>query len=681
MLAALASAQLPQVRLDSVFPPGARVGTTVEVAVGGVDFDEVAKLHFDHPGLSAVSVGPNKFKVTVAGDVAPGVYDLRVSGKHGVSNPRAFAVSGAGEEIVQKTPNHVPEQAQAVPFGCVVNGQFRGALDDFYRVPLKPGQRAIVEVLAERIDSPLDATLSVLAPDGREVGANADHFGRDPLVDFTADQEGDYLVRVWDFLYRGGSAYRLRIGNFPVVDGVLPLTLGPGETRAVTLLGRNLPGGKLMALPDADGKRRETLTVQWTAPTEPHWLVPPRSFPLDDRYFQRQVLAPAGESNPITARLFPGEVIARKPDNDAAERAQELPFGGQVQGVLDRYNAAHWYAVALKAKQNCYVEAASARLGAPGDLFIQVLDPKGKLVTELDEWGSNYGGGCRCYQRDPWGSFTAESEGVYRLVVRNRARDGSPVHRYLLSVGPPRPDFAVYAVWNLAESLRAPRTLLAGGRQALDLVIVKRDHFGSAVECAVEGLPPSIQCPPVRILGNQDRGTLVVTADAGAPAWEGPIRVRCRAKIGETMVERVAWGSVMLNDVTDVQVQLPSRLARQVWLGVRPGPAPFTLSATAPAEIVRGTKLPIQFTLQRSPGFSGKVTITAPLLPNGWKLANAEIAAGAERATAELEIPANAGADVYDLVLRGEGPVKGRDGKESAVGLPANPIRVTIREK
>ena len=52
---------------------------------------------------------PSKFKITVAADVPPGNYDVRVVNKFGVSNPRVFVV-GDLNELQEKEPNNdVPE--------------------------------------------------------------------------------------------------------------------------------------------------------------------------------------------------------------------------------------------------------------------------------------------------------------------------------------------------------------------------------------------------------------------------------------------------------------------------------------------------------------------------------------------------------------------------------------------
>jgi hypothetical protein len=686
LLAWPVQAQLPSIRLDSIFPAGGRAGAAVEVQVAGADFEDVKGLRFSHPGLRAEPLGPGKFKVAIAADTPPGLHDVRAIGRHGISNPLAFAVSTGLEEILQKRPNHSAEEAQPVPFGCAVNGRFSGSLEDFYRVPLKKGQRVIVECLAERLDSELDATLSVLAPDGREVGSCKDHFGRDPLVDFTADSDGEHLVRLYDFHFRGGSVYRLLIGARPVLDAVLPSVLGPGQTHEVTLIGRNLPGGQPLPMVGADGKRREHLKVKLSAPRESEWLWSMRSPSLDLRQFQFTLSNEHGQAQPITLRLEPGPHLLEVKPNATSETAQELPAEeAVVTGQLLRYRDSSWYRIRLRAKQTYFLSLAAERIDSPGDFYVQVFDPKGKFVTELDNHGTNIGGAYRGFMRDPYGSITAQEDGDYRLMVADRMRVGSPRHRYTLTISKPRPDFTVLVCHNLTENLKAPRQLLAGASQALDLVVLRRDNFTGELTCAVEGLPSFIRCPPIRIAGPQDRGILVFTAEKDAPPWEGSIRVRCKARIGDQEVERFAVASVMTNNLTDPLQMLPSRLAREICLGLRPG-APFALIAAPEKEMVqRGQKLRLKVQLQRYlPEFTGKVTLTGLQLPTGFTPIKGEIAAGQNETT--LELDANAGPDTYSFAVRGEAQVPlARDPKtpkkDTTVVLPSNLVTVTVAGK
>ena len=100
----------PQPRLDAVMPLGAKAGATVaELTIAGSDLEETEAMLFSHAGIKAEVIippapkpdpkdpkkkdppppakgppPPHKFKVTIAGDVPPGNYDVRVVNKHGV---------------------------------------------------------------------------------------------------------------------------------------------------------------------------------------------------------------------------------------------------------------------------------------------------------------------------------------------------------------------------------------------------------------------------------------------------------------------------------------------------------------------------------------------------------------------------------------------------------------------
>src|SRR5262245_38730931 len=108
-LTASVHAQLPTTQLTSIFPPGGKQGTAVEVTVAGNDMDDIDRLVFDQAGLTAAAkmttatdleparAMPGQFTVTIAGNVPPGVYEARVQGRFGLSNPRPFTVGVLSE--------------------------------------------------------------------------------------------------------------------------------------------------------------------------------------------------------------------------------------------------------------------------------------------------------------------------------------------------------------------------------------------------------------------------------------------------------------------------------------------------------------------------------------------------------------------------------------------------------
>jgi hypothetical protein len=100
------AAQLPTADLTRISPPACRAGTNVQVTLYGDNLDDLTGLSFTHPGISAAAVQQSdweflkrprtvdrQFKVSVARDVPPGIYEVRSRGHFGASTARAFVVA------------------------------------------------------------------------------------------------------------------------------------------------------------------------------------------------------------------------------------------------------------------------------------------------------------------------------------------------------------------------------------------------------------------------------------------------------------------------------------------------------------------------------------------------------------------------------------------------------------
>src|SRR5712691_10352685 len=172
-------AQLPVARLFTVFPPGGKVGSQFEVVLTGADLDEANQLHFSRPGItSKQKLGEtnglpeaNKFVVTIATNVTPGVYEARIVGRFGISNPRSFVVSDLPEAIAPTT-NSSPANAAAISLGTIINGHTEANAVGFYKFTARKGQRILIECLAREIDSRMDAALILYDAAGKELERN-----------------------------------------------------------------------------------------------------------------------------------------------------------------------------------------------------------------------------------------------------------------------------------------------------------------------------------------------------------------------------------------------------------------------------------------------------------------------------------------------------------------------------
>ena len=245
--------QLPKAKLMTVFPCGTRQGTTVEVEAYGDDLQDVTRLYFSHPGITAErlpdeSGKPLRFKVNVGADVPLGYYDVRLVTKFGVTNPRTFAV-GELPELVEQEPNNVQTQAMRIELGSVINGRSLPSEDvDLFVFSAKAGQRVLIECRGKRLDSNLDGFLWLFDSAGRQLASNQDDPSRsektDPLIDVTIPADGDYFVKIADFVYSGGNNcfYRLTVSTLPLVDFILPTGGKPGEDQGIHAVRPQLAG-------------------------------------------------------------------------------------------------------------------------------------------------------------------------------------------------------------------------------------------------------------------------------------------------------------------------------------------------------------------------------------------------------------------------------------------------------
>src|SRR5262245_54096029 len=243
LIASSVRADLPSPRFDRLAPLGAVAGSSVEIEVVGADIEDATKLLFDHPGITAAHVKDRKFAVKVAADVPAGTYDARLVGKYGITNPRLFAVSRGLTEVVEKGGNDERATAQQVPVNCVVNGNSKQGKEAIFRFNAKKGQRVVAECFAQRLDSPLDANLTLTDSEGKQLASNGDYAGKDSLVEFVAPKDGDYFVTINDLSFRGGFPYRLVITDQPHVENVFPRVVQVGTKAELTVYGRNLGAG------------------------------------------------------------------------------------------------------------------------------------------------------------------------------------------------------------------------------------------------------------------------------------------------------------------------------------------------------------------------------------------------------------------------------------------------------
>ena len=681
--ASVARADLPSPRLDRITPLGAAAGSSVEIEVIGADIEDATKLMFDHPGITAKHVKDRKFQVTVSPEVPAGTYDARVIGKFGITNPRLFAVSKGLTELAE-TPPKDPTAGQLVPMNSVINGSSKQGREDVFRFAAKKGQRVVAECFAQRLDSQLDANLTLTDSEGRQLASNGDYAGKDPLVEFVAPRDGEYAVTINDLSFRGGFPYRLVITDQPHVENVFPRAVQAGKKAELTVFGRNLGSG---AKPSSWVVNDLPLDAVTESVTPPDDILKRGLFSFTDHPTGHSVLPTAATCTlhgfqhrgvPLVVTDLP--VTVEQEPNDDPLKPQKLTLPVVLSGRFDKERDADWYEIEPPESGSYSFEVYCERIAGRADPYLVVLDEKDNRVAELDDFGirmNAFDG----HLRDPSGSVNLTAKKKYRVLVQDRYRRGGARYQYVLAIRKPVPDFFP-AVIHHQNPGPGGTTVRKGGAVYLDVVIHNTGGFAGPVTITAEDLPKGLHVAPTTI-NNDNRGVVVLWADKDAPDWVGPVRLTATAKRGDETITRVVrpytrvWNSTDLNS---------SRPTRELVVAIAADTAPFAITPQVEkVEVEAGKKVEVVVKCDRLwPEFKGAVTLIPLSVPGPIKMGTVTIAEGKSEATVTLEVQAGARPGEYTLALTGQGQVpfakdpKAASKPNTLVPSPSRPITLVV---
>lgn len=750
VVAAVATAQqpanlYPQPRIHSIFPVGAKAGTAADVTALGTDLDDATALLFSHPGIKGDLIPPPadppadpkkkeppkkknapppteaKFKVSVAANVPPGAYDVRVVNKLGVSNPRLFVI-GDKNEMNEKEPNNDTGEAQKVELNTVINGVVNNQVDvDYSSFAAKAGQRVLIHCAASSIDSKLKPLIEVFAPDGRRIANARNYQDADALADLAIPSDGDYLVRLTEFAHQAGSAdhfYRLTIGTSPWIDAVFPPVVEPGKPANVTVFGRNLPGGKPVAGMVIDGRPIESMAVTVTPPIQP-----------GQTQFRRRIDPPTGLQDSFEYRLAGSNAVpiylAGRPvtlekatDNDKPETAEAIAVPCELAGRIEKRYDRDWYSFAAKKGDAFTIELFADRIGSNMDGFLSIRNAttKQEIASEGtldDDPESLHPTSFFSRNTDPVPfKFAAPADGTFQIMVGSRDANVSygPRSFYRLRISPAKPDFRAVV---MPRSRDLPATVMArpDGEVAFDVFVQRLDGFTGPLTLSAEGLPAGITAGPVSIGTNQKWGTLVLSAAGTLQDANAEIKVKLTATInGQPVVREARPASITWGVQTGQNTPTVARLDQSLVLATRGEKATFRLKPDLAAATIKkdgkdekiasplvvkpGDKIsiPVKVTWQDKDARPNPLNIVmepsqlnmqqAPVnVNNGQPMAVAKDKADA---TVVVDVKSNAAPGTYSIPLRGETTVKyskdpmGKDKKDITVVAYAPPFEVKV---
>ena len=468
-------AQLPTARLDAVFPPGLQAGRESELTLTGQDLQDVDRLLFSDAGLSAVPGGGLKFKVTASAGMAPGLYEIRAAGRYGISASRLFEV-GTLPEVSDPGNNDAPDKALVLTLPVTVNGTTGADAADFFRFTATKGDRLRLSCAAQRIDSPLNAVLTLSDATGRELTTAHRTHHCDPVIDFTAPHDGDFIVKLHDIVWQAGPACVYRFTAAP--QGMGPAAESPA-----------------MPLPGA--------LCDWM-PAQPvtEFKEPAASAAAPHKLSLPAVVSPApGRQDWFE---FTGEKDRRVMIDVLSHR---------------RGQPSDWVLQVFRITRD------------------EKGQEKSERVAEFDDTAAPPGSeGLLLASRDPSGSITCAEHATYRIHATDRYHARQP---WQLVLRDPQPGFSVVAT-SVCPASRAAAMhrwsplLRKGGSALLQAAVLRRDGFDAPVTLRLEGLPAGVSTHEVTVPAGVATAVFVVRAGPDAKTWSG--RIKITGTSGDTTV-------------------------------------------------------------------------------------------------------------------------------------------------
>lgn len=598
-------AELPQARLWSIFPPGGQAGSTLEVTVNGGDLDDPTELHFSNPAITAAlklkpgstEPEPNKFVVMIDTNSPCGIYDVRLRGRFGLSNPRIFSISKQPETI-ETEPNNSREQAQALAGTGTINGTADAENYDFFGVPWKAGERVVLRCAAKSIDSRMQPVVTVFDPAGREVFRMAREAG-----EFEVVKEGVHLVQVHDLLYKGGAEYwyRLEFGALPQVQRVT--FEGETEKKAVAQ-GINL-GAEHKLVRDEDVPSGAAVAAL--------------SVPLG----RARVETAHGSSNPLLLpRAEWGEI------REAGEYPVKAEVPSTWNGVFRPVKTPAALIFSAEKGEVVWIEIVSSRLGYATDPHILVQritrNDKGEEqfhdLKEAYDLDQNIGPReFNTTSRDAAVRFEAPEKSDYRIVARDlfNLTAEKRFYPFVLQIRRETPDFqlavAPYAPPNQNKDLKTgpiwETMLRKGDAQPMRVLAFRRDGFAGEIQLRAEGLPSGVRLVPSLIPAGVSSQTVMIQTDENAGGFAGAFRLMGEAAINGKTVTRAAGGMTQLWNVDDYtrEPTLTRSAAPALFVSENEvAPMAFTVPGGA-IETAPGGKVQLPITIARRGEFNNPV--------------------------------------------------------------------------
>ncbi|MFN8857387.1 MAG: hypothetical protein ACK50P_17615 [Planctomycetaceae bacterium] len=609
-----------------IFPAGGRRGTTVDIRVGGEFLPPHTRLHLVGDGISApAELGPPaaahyepsprrkpggtpindprefESQITIASDAQPGQRLWRVSSARGGTGGRPFIV-GDLPEVIEHESNSTPETAESITLPVTLNGQIAGEQDhDHFIFPLAAGELVCIDVAANRLGSPLDPLVEVYGPQGQKIAVEELRHGSDPVLLFRAVEGGTHRVLFANLNFQGGPqyVYRATLTTAPAL-----LTPFPAGGQA----GKTVP---FRLLPLSSQETRLAQEHQQLLPAQP-------GIPL-------LFSPPGGPAERIELQVHEHPVGVELEPNDTLAQANRIAHPVIQYGRLTNRDDVDGYRFTATAGEALTIACREVPGGMGSLPVVQVVDANGGELARASA--------VELYPRPCRLEWKAPAAGEYVI----RVRDGGPATRetvYALSLKATVPDLTLTATTDILN-------VVQGNRAELELRIDRQGGLAVPIDLEIDGLPEGMKAEPLQIPPQGDTFRLALIASDDTRPGDSRLRIRGRAKLGDSTLERTVGAIHLGHDLEGVS--LGSSQTDHVQLTVRHRQVFRLYCSEAYQYAHRGTIYPYLMEVERMNGFDGPIRIQMGdrqiMDHDGVQVQDAEFPAGVSQIMLPLYLP------------------------------------------
>jgi hypothetical protein len=496
----------PMMASDTMMSSGAGVDGSTNLAKGTNLIARIEKriASYVNRPASAALAHIAYLEVTVDSDAPPGARELRLVSGRGISNPMVFHIGqlpehnrkpmataplqvlGKEELALRKRPPNEAEDQVSIP--CTLNGQVASGEVNRYRFSAREGQklvitthaRQLIPYIADAVPGWFQPVLALYDVQGKEVAYSDDYqFRPDPTILFQVPKDGEYVLAMYDAIYRGREdfVYRITLGELPFVTSIFPLGSQTNQTPALKATGWNLDGPEMPAPAHTDGPG-----IVWLHANHDGLVSAPAPFALD---------------------ALP-DFFEKEPNNKISN-ARKIRLPVVINGRIDRKDDWDVFRFNGRSNQTVVIEVTARRLDSPLDSIVKVTDASGNLIGLNDDC-EDLGSGLNTHHADSYLRIQLPRDGDYFVHLGDTGRNGGSEYGYRMRVSAPKPDFALRIV---------PSSLALRGKSsaAVSVHVIRKDGFAGPIKLSLKDAPKGFSTSPTSLSGTQAVARLNIKTD------------------------------------------------------------------------------------------------------------------------------------------------------------------------